>query len=141
MAAIAGKSGFVRYGSTSTYMKVARLTNWTANIQSDILDTTAFSTDGVVWRSVTPGINGWSASFSGHQDLVTAATTSQRLILTRLLTPTTGTVRLEFDETNADALQGSVFIENLSFDVPVEGVQGISGTLRGNGALIFTTTT
>ncbi len=138
MAAIAGKAGFLKYGAVASRKGVYRITGWTANIQSDMLDTTAFSTDGVVWRTVTPGINGWSASFTGHQDIV-GDSSGQKAVLNKLLTPGTGSVRLEFDETGLEALYGNVFVENIGFDIPVEGVQGISGTLRGTGSLTYTT--
>ncbi len=139
MAAIAGKSGLFRYGALADKKIISRLTNWTISVQSDMLDTTAFSTDGVVWRTVTPGINGWSGTVSGYQDLVTANTTGQRLLLTSLLTPATGWTRFEFDETGLEALVGGVYIESMSFDVPVEGVQGMTCNFRGNGSLAYTT--
>ncbi len=138
MAAIAGKAGFVKYGAAASRKNLYRLTNWTANVQSDMLDTTAFSTNGVVWRTVTPGTNERSASFTGHQEIV-GDSSGQKLLLNSLLVPATGSARLEFDETGLEALVGGVYVENISFDVPVEGVQGISGTLRGNGALAYTT--
>ena len=134
MAAVAGRHGFIKYKAKGIY----RLDHWDLTCNNELLDVTAFSTDGTQWRSFTPGLSNWSGSISGFADAV-ADSSGQKAIQTALLTPATGTIILYFSETGLENLSGSVYwtAENVSVDVADS--EKVVFSFQGTGALAYTT--
>ncbi len=64
MAKIAGRSGFVAIGASTT--PVAGINQWAIDYTVDMLETTDFSASGIA--SYIPGISRWSGTFSGYKD-------------------------------------------------------------------------
>lgn len=139
MAGIAGKQGTVYYAGGA----VATINNWSLDIDSDALETSSFTTGVPAWRTFIGGLNGWSGSVSGFWALSTAAGTStgQKDLQDNILTPTTGTLVLEVDQTGGGKYSGDVVLTRQSVSVAVDGVADVSWDFTGNGAVTYTTTT
>lgn len=134
MAALQGRHGLVKWKTKQIY----RMSNWSLNVPVDMLDVTAFSTDGAQWRTFLPGLSGWSGTCDGFLDVI-SDTSGQRAIQTAILTPSTGTIILLTDETNGNGYTGAVYFNNLSVNVAVEDSQKISLAFQGTGALSYST--
>lgn len=139
MAGISGKQGTVSYAGGV----VATINNWSLDINNDALEVTSFTTAVPQWRSFLAGLNSWSGSVSGFWALSTAAGTStgQKDMQDNILTPTTGTLVLEVDQTGGAKYSGDVVLTRQSVSVAVDGVADVSWDFTGNGAVTYTTTT
>ena len=103
----------------------------------DTLDVTAFSTGTKQWRDFIAGLSQWSGSFAGFFD---TASTAQTDLRTNVLTPATGTVRLEVDKEVGGSFSGDVILSQ-SVSVPIEGTADVTYSFQGNGTLTYATTT
>lgn len=134
MAAVAGRQGLIKYKTK----QVLRLDHWDLNLQNDMLDVTAFSTDGTQWRSYLPGLSAWSGSISGFADAV-ADSSGQKVIQTNILTPATGTIILYLSETGLENFTGSVYWQTMGVNVDVADSEKVTFSFQGNGALTYAT--
>lgn len=133
MAAISGKDGAVQYKGAT----VLRINSWSLDVDVNDLETTAFSTDAVQWRSFIAGLSGFSGNLSGYFDI--PGSTAQKDLQTNVLTPATGTVNLYTAESAGDYYSGDVVLTRQSVSVDIDGTADVSYDFRGNGALSFTT--
>ncbi len=134
MAAVAGRQGLIKYKTKQVF----RLDHWDLNLQNDMLDVTAFSTDGTQWRSYLPGLSAWSGSISGFADAV-ADSSGQKVIQTNILTPATGTIILYLSETGLENFTGSVYWQTMGVNVDVADSEKVTFSFQGNGALTYAT--
>lgn len=130
-----GKRAVVKY-KTKT---LAQMNNWSLSADFDMPDVTVFSTAGVTWRSVTPGLGSWSGSVSGYADLA-GDSSGQKVLWANLATPATGTVKLYTDDSGTMHFHGGVFIKSMNVSAAVDAVEPIVFNFQGNGALTFSTT-
>jgi hypothetical protein len=135
MAVIHGRKGVVKY-KTKT---LANIDNWQLNVESDLPEVTAFSTAGVSWRAYAPGLNSWSGSVSGFLDEV-GDSSGQAVILTNLLTPATGTIKLYLDDSGGEDFYGNVYWKSVNVNVSVDSIEPVVFNFQGNGALTYSTT-
>lgn len=135
MAAVQGRHGLVKWATK----QIMRADHWDISLDVDMLDVTAFSTDGVQWRSFLPGLSQWSGTVSGFADVV-GDSSGQKAIQTAILTPATGTIKLMLSETGGEALNGAVYWRNMSNTVDVADSEKIVFSFQGTGALTYTTT-
>lgn len=134
MAAISGKEGLVYYDGGT----VARISDWSLDINTDMHDVTSFSTDAVQWRTYLAGLSGWSGSINGFFD--EPASTGQSDMQAKMLTPTTGGLRLYTNEAGGDYYSGSVFLQRQSVGANVAGDPvSVSWDFQGTGTLSWTT--
>lgn len=134
MAAVTGQGGTVSYGSGS----VATIRSWSLDINTNMHDVSAFSTDAVVWREWAAGLQGWSGSIAGSFD---PSSTGQNDLITNTITPTTAQIILEIDKINGGKFTGSCYLESLGASVDIDGMADMSWSVTGNGALTYTTST
>jgi len=140
MAAIHGKSGWVSYGAAAARKGVYRITNWSLNVNSDQADVTAFTTNGgPVWRSYISGLNSWDGSLSGFWDEI-ADSSGQGNIVTKILTPATGSIKLAFDDSGGGHFSGGCYWKTLGVNVSVDAAVPVSLSFQGNGVLVYSTT-
>jgi len=140
MAAIHGKSGWLSYGAAAARKGVYRITSWSLNVNSDQADVTAFTTNGgPVWRSFISGLNSFDGSISGFWDEI-ADSSGQAVILTRLLTPATGSIKLAFDDSGGGHFSGGVYWKSGSFGASLDAAVPVSYSFQGNGVLVYSTT-
>jgi hypothetical protein len=134
MAAISGKDGLVHYDGG----QVARISDWSLDINTDLHDVTAFSTGTVQWRSYIAGLSGWSGSFSGFFDEVSS--TGQHDMQTKTLTPATGTIKLYTGYSLGDYFSGGILFSRQSVSASVGGEPvPVSWDFTGNSTLAWTT--
>jgi predicted secreted protein len=127
--AIAGKGGKVKIGAVT----VAEVTNWSIDIEADMLETTNFDTSG--WKTYIAGLKGWSGSFEAEWK-VSTDTTGQKALQDALLGGTTVSLVLDVNGTNNYA--GSAFISTESVSTPVDDVITVSFDYQGTAALTYT---
>lgn len=119
---------------TASYLGQAR--SWSAEIETDMHDVTAFATstgDGAVWRSFTPGLSGGSITLDR---LVSTGSTGpefyDRLNLNQ-------DVVVELHMRDFEHLVGYGWVENDNWDVPIDEQETEEVTIRLDGALYYTT--
>ena len=83
MSAVTGKGGTVSYDGGN----VATINSWSIDVNSNMHDVTAFSTEAVVWREFASGLQGWSGAIDGTFD---PSSTGQADLIANTITPTTG---------------------------------------------------
>ena len=130
-----GKRAVVKYKTKTLY----QMNNWSLTADFDMPDVTVFSTAGVTWRSVTPGLGSWSGSVSGFADLA-GDSSGQKVLWTNLATPATGTVKLYTDDSGTMHFYGNVYIKSLNVSAAVDAVEPIVFNYQGSGALTWSTT-
>jgi len=133
MAVLHGKNALVKY-KTKT---VVGLNSWSLTVDNEILDVTAFSSDGVTYRAWTPGYGAWSGSISGFLDLTDSS--GQAVIRTALLTPATGTVQLFIHDSTGENFAGDVYWKSGSYSASVDSPEPVVFNFQGNGALTYAT--
>ena len=136
MAALTGKGGEILYGAKAIY----RLNHFDVNIETNVLDVTAWSTSAAAWRTNIAGLNGWSGNVAGYWDMI-ADTSGQKLMQTRTLTPTTGTIILRVDGAGGENYRGDIVFQRQNVAVDIDGTANLSFDFVGNGALTFSTAT
>lgn len=134
MAEIAGKVSKLEYAGG----KVDSFDDFSLSIDTDMLDTTTFSTGTVQWRDFITGLSGWTATASANFD---AASTGLTNIRTNTLTPTTASIAFVLDKVGGETFSGSCFISSLGHSAPIEGKVEVDVSIQGTGALTFSTTT
>lgn len=119
---------------TASYLGFGR--NWTANVNVDMNDVTAFSTSGtnVGWRSFQPGLAGASVSIERFW----AATTGPAFF-DRLNTETALVVELVTNDATAEKLEGYAYVAGEGFTVPVDGTATENVDLTVDGQLYLST--
>lgn len=137
MAAETGKSAKVMYG-TATAGDVVNLDAWSLSYDTDMYETTDFSTGTVQSRDFIPGLATWTADVSGNFDPASTGLTDLR---TNALAGSTGTLILYISKTGGENYTGTTFISNLSVDAPIDGKVAASFAFQGTGALTFATST
>ncbi len=135
MAALAGKSGLVEYKGVPVF----RITGWDVNVNVDMRDHTVFTTGTVTWRTVLPGLSGWSGTFSGFWDA--QGSTAQDDCVEAALAGSTGSVKLYADKVGGDHLAGNIYFSGLTAGAQIDGDVTVGFPFTGNGSLAYTTTT
>jgi len=130
-----GKRAVVKY-KTKT---LAQMNAWSLSADFDMPDVTVFSTGGVTWRAITPGLGSWSGSVSGFADLA-GDSSGQKVLWNNLVTPATGTVKLYTDDSGTIHFYGNVYIKSVNVSAAVGEVEPAVFNFQGNGALTFSTT-
>lgn len=136
MPALTGKGGEIRYGGKA----VLRMNHWDLDIESNILKVTAWSTVAAAWRSNLAGLNGWRGTVSGFWDMSTASS-GAKLMQTRTLTPTTGTLILYADLAGGENYRGDVLFARQNVAGDIDGTFNVGFDFVGNGALTYSTAT
>jgi hypothetical protein len=140
MPALSGKSGKVKYGGVNVF----RINQWTIDIDTNLMDTTNFTTStGPQWRTYTAGLSGAAGTISGFWDATTGASGSsgQEDMQTNILTPTTAQLILTIDKTGGPNYRGSVLLERLAVDAAIDGTVDAAYDFRFNGAVAYSTAT
>jgi predicted secreted protein len=137
--AISGKQGTVKYAGGN----VVGINSFSLDLNNNNIEVTTFSTAVASWREFIAGLNGFSGSVSGFWSLSTAAGTSTGMkdLQDNILTPSTGTLVLEVDETGGGKYSGDVFLSRMSLSDDIDATADVSFDFTGNGALTYTTTT
>jgi len=128
MAAIAGKGGLVKVGTTNT---VAEVTSWTNDIAIDMLDSTSLGDD---WREYVAGLAGATGSVECNWDVVTD-TNGQAAFQTAALAGTTVTLDLYVNATNY--YSGTAYISNVSISDPVDDLVTCTFDFQYTGAVTY----
>ena len=133
MAATMGKNGSFRIGSAL----VNFIDSWTVSPSVGTEETTAY---GDSWESHLATIKAWAASASGTLD---RSDTNQAALLDQLEDGAIAdvAVRLLLSTGSIPYWGGNAIVENWSVDSAVKGKVGVSFSLKGNGALAYTTST
>ena len=133
MAALSGKAGRFDYAG-----HVVNINAWTMDLDTNLIETSAWSTGTDQWRSYTAGLNGASFTALGFFD---AASTGQDDMRGNILTPATALVALEIDKSGGAKFSGSALLERLGLDVDIDGSADVSYDGRFTGTVSYTTTT
>ena len=136
MAALNGLSGEIRYGAKAIY----RMNHWDLNVDTNVLDVTAWTTAAAQWRTNIAGLQGWSGTVSGYWDMI-GDTSGQKLMQTRTLTPTTGTLILYQSLSGGENYRGDVLFNQMTPSLDIDGTANITFAFTGNGALTYSTAT
>ena len=134
MSEISGKVALVEYGGVF----IQSLDNWTATVDTEMLDITTFSTGTLQFRDFIPGLSGWIATVSGNFDSTSTGLDDMRI---NTLVPATATVTLYADKVGGESLTGNTFISSMGQTAAIDGMVEIDFSLQGTGALTFSTTT
>jgi len=130
MAQSAYKKQILVSSDNSTWVEV-EATSVSLNLGSELLDATTFaSTEG--WRSRVSGIKDWSISAEAIFTPNNAALTAMR---SSNINGTVIYVRYLPDGTNANGFQGQVVVESFNMSGDVSGLETVSISMQGNGAL------
>lgn len=125
--AISGKGGGVFVGIN----KVAEIKRWNIDIETDLLDSTNFDSNG--WKEFAAGLKGASGSFEGNWDVANDAA-GQKALQDATLGGTTVSLKLDINGTNN--FTGNAFI-NTSIDVPVDDLATISFDFTFSGQVTY----
>ena len=119
---------------TSSYVGQGR--SWTAQIGTDILDTTAFSTSAtdVQWRTVQPGLSEASVTIDRFWGESTGPA-----FFDRLAAGQDTIIELWRDSTSRRKLEGWAYVSGDDFSVPVDELAAESVTLDIDGQLYTST--
>jgi predicted secreted protein len=130
MAQAAYKKQILVSSDNVTYTEV-EATSVSLNQGTEVLDATTFaSAEG--WRSRVMGIIDWSISIEA---IFTPGNTALSTIKTANTSRTTLYVRYLPDGTNANGFQGQVVVESFNMSGDVSGLETVSISMQGNGAL------
>ncbi len=134
MAAETGKSAKVLYGGGH----VVNLDAWDLSFDTDMYETTDFSTGTVQSRDFIPGLSTWTSNVSGNFDEVSTGLDDLRAAA---LANTTGTLLLYISKTEGASYTGATFISNLSVNAPIDGKVAVNHAFQGTGTLTYATAT
>lgn len=134
MAELSGKSGKINYAGGH----VVSLDEWNLTVNTDMLDTTTFTTGTVQWREFISGLSDWSGTIAGNFD---AASTGLTDLRTNTLTPSTGQIILYMDKVGGENFRGSALVSTMNVSAPIDGKVETDFGLQGTGALTFSTAT
>lgn len=125
MAALAGYGGSVKVGANT----VAQLGEWSADIDAEMLETTAFA---ATWKTYIAGLKSGTGKFSGRWDMTD--TTGQLALQNALLGGTT--VSLVFG-TGTNTYTATAFVKAQTNKAAVNGLVEISFSATFTGAVTF----
>lgn len=128
--AIAGKGGSVYIGAN----KVAEISQWSVDLKADNIDVTNFDSNG--WKQFIQGIKEWSGSMEGN--FVPTDTTGQQALINAYMNGTTVSIELRIDATKKIA--GTVYIETIGIEVPIDKQQTFKCDFTGTGQPTLTLT-
>ena len=134
MAAETGKSAKILYGAGF----VEDLDSWDLSFDTDMYETTQFTTGTVQSREFIPGLSTWTANVSGNADELSTGLDDLRAAA---LNNTTGTLLLYISKTEGASYTGNTFISNLSVSAPIDGKVALAHTFQGTGTLTYATAT
>ncbi len=134
MAAETGKSAKVQYGGG----KVVNLDAWSLSFDTDMYETTSFTTGTVQSRGFIPGLSTWTFDVSGNFD---EASTGMDDLRAAALANTTGIIKAYISKTEGANYSGNTFISNLGINAPIDGKVAISFAFQGTDTLTFATAT
>ncbi len=134
MAAETGKSAKVLYGAG----KVVNLDAWNLSFDTDMYETTAFTTGTVQSRDFIPGLSTWTFDVSGNFDEVSTGMDDLRAAA---LANTTGVIQAYISKTEGANYSGNTFISTLGIAAPIDGKVAISFAFQGTGTLTYGTAT
>ena len=136
MASVSGKHGKIEYASG----KVVNVTAWNCDIDTNLIENTAWSTSTDQWRSYVAGLSGAAGSLTANFD---QASTGQKNIWTNILTPTTGLLILYVDRRGAGGanIRGSALFERMGLDVDIDGKADATYDFRYTGTVAYSTST
>jgi len=127
---ISGVGGNVKVGAAPSV--VGSVDQWKLDIDSDMLETTNFSSNG--WKEFIAGLKEWTGSFDAQWDVANDAQ-GQKVIQDNQFAGSSMAVELDVDGTNN--YSGNILIKKSSIDTQVKGVIKISYTFQGTGALAY----
>ena len=134
MAAETGKSAKIKYETGD----VVNLDAWNLSFDTDMYETTAFTTGTVQSRDFIPGLSTWTADVSGNFDEVSTGLDDMRAAA---LANTTGTIQLYISKTEGANYSGNTFISSLGVAAPIDGKVALNFTFQGTGTLTYGTAT
>ena len=134
MAAETGKSAKVLYGAGM----VQDLDAWDLSFDTDMYETTQFTTGTVQSREFIPGLSTWTANISGNADETSTGLDDLR---DAALANTTGVILLYISKTEGASYTGNTFISNLSVSAPIDGKVDLGFAFQGTGTLTYATAT
>jgi len=134
MAAETGKSAKVLYGAGF----VSQLDAWDLSFDTDMYETTDFSTGTVQSRDFIPGLSTWTANVSGNADELSTGLDDLRAAA---LANSTGTLLLYISKTEGASYTGTTYISNLSVSAPIDGKVDLGFAFQGTGTLTYATAT
>ena len=119
---------------TSSYVGEGR--EWTANIATDMLDQTTFSTttSDVQWRTMKPGLSEANVSIERFW-----AGTTGPAFFDRLAASQDTVIELWRDQTSRQKLEGFAYVSADGFEVPIDESAAESVTLTVDGQLYNST--
>ena len=130
MSAIAGKGGELKI-STNT---VAEIQEWSLDIESDMLDSTAQLAGGATWKTFIAGLNSWTMTIEYSWDM--SDTNGQKAYQDAILAGTS-VASVEAYTNASNYYTGTVFVSAENIGTPVGDRVTGSMTLQGTGALTY----
>ena len=134
MAAETGKSAKVLYGGGM----VQDLDAWDLSFDTDMYETTQFTTGTVQSREFIPGLSTWTANVSGNADETSTGLDDLR---TAALANSTGTILLYISKTEGASYTGTTYISNMSVSAPIDGKVDLGFAFQGTSTLTYATAT
>jgi len=128
MAVNKGKDGGFYVGSTL----VTFMDTWSLNRGIGVEETTSFGSD---WETRVATVKKWNASFGGSLDRSDA---QQAALLDQLEDGVVANVVVRLGVTSANYWVGSAIVESDVLQGTPKGVVKYSGTLSGDGELVYT---
>ncbi len=136
MAATDGKGGTVYIGSAP----VLRVNQWSLDIDSNMLETTSWTTGTDTWRTYVAGLNNVTGTISGFWDAA-GGSTAQKTLQDNIFTPASVTIVLEADQDAGGKYSMTAFLSRQTVSADIDGTVDISWDIQGSGAVTYTTTT
>ncbi len=104
---------------------VTNVYSWSIDYTGEALESTDFGDLGV--RAYIPGMTGWSGTYDCYLDDSTTTTPPAAASASAIFQMGT--------TTDADILSGDILITSVSYGVPSEGIETVSYSFTGTGAL------
>jgi predicted secreted protein len=128
--AIAGNGGSLYVGGTPT--KVAEISAWSLEVGADPIETTSLDDSG--WKTFIAGIKEWSGSAEGNFKFTD---TNGQFAVWGALTGGT-TLAAEFRLSDTHKLAGTICVQGISVENPVDDKVSVSFEFQGTAALTYT---
>ena len=130
MAAVAGKGGEIKIGANT----VAEVQEWSLDIESEMLDTTAMLAGGTTWKTFIAGLNGWTVSVEFKWDM--SDTNGQKAFQDAILAGSS-VASVELYTNASNYYTGTVLLSAQNVATSVSDTVNGSQTLQGTGALTY----
>jgi hypothetical protein len=127
MAIVEGWDGSVKLGANA----VANLNNWKINFVAETVDVSQFG-DTVQDRKFQYALRSHGVEFAGHYN-----GSSGQLTMVGMM-KSTGTLAgctMSFITTGAKGYKGTIIVESIALDAPVDGLIAFSGSGKASGGL------